>query len=124
MRKKILVPLLGFVLIGIMSGCSSPEGPSGTSPDVQNPPANEVYAYDNFFRPERLTVSVGTRVTWTNKGAVVHTVTSGARGNPDGRFNSGDMRSGATFSYTFTAAGEYKYNCIYHTGMDGTIVVQ
>ena len=124
MAKRILILILGFILIGIMFGCSSPEGPSGTSPNVQDPPANEVYAYDNFFRPQSLTVSVGTRVTWTNKGASAHTVTSGTRGNPDGRFNSGDMRSGATFSYTFTMAGQYTYHCIYHPGMDGTIVVQ
>ena len=124
MNRKLLFVILGLALVALFSSCSSPGGTPSPSPGEENPPANTVYAYDSFFKPTSLTVSVGTAVTWVNKGAVVHTVTSGVRNNPDGKFNSGDMRSGASFAFTFQAAGEYKYYCIYHTGMDGTIIVQ
>src|SRR5262245_3233657 len=50
------------------------------------------WAYD----PPTLTVNVGDKVTWQNNGEDVHTVTS-----DDGSFDSGDMKHGASWSYTF-----------------------
>ncbi|MBI2906851.1 MAG: cupredoxin domain-containing protein [Chloroflexi bacterium] len=76
---------------------------------------------DNRMEPQNLTVTVGTRVTWTNNGALPHTVTSDT-----GLFNSGTLTAGQTFSYTFNAAGAFPYNCNFHRagGMVGTITVQ
>jgi plastocyanin len=34
------------------------------------------------------------------------------------------MRNGAAFEFTFTNSGTFDYHCIYHLGMDGTIVVR
>jgi plastocyanin len=74
---------------------------------------------DNFvFEPAELTVKVGTTVTWTNRDDIPHVVVSA------GKFRSKTMDTDDTFSFTFTAAGEYKYFCALHPHMTGTIKVE
>jgi plastocyanin len=70
------------------------------------------------FSPKSLTVTAGTTVTWTNKEAITHTVTSDAV-----LFDSGDLTNGQTYQYTFSTVGTFAYHCKYHSGMTGTIVV-
>ena len=73
----------------------------------------------NFaFSPQSLTVKVGTKVTWTNKDSLTHTVTA------DGGAFSQTVPPGSTFSFTFTKAGTYSYHCAIHTSMTATIIVQ
>src|SRR5207244_3707353 len=93
--------LTGFADVTIVEGASShyPGGP--------------------FFSPANLTVKVGKTVTWVNKDTVTHTVTS----DGSSLFDSGFMPTGATFQFTFTAAGTYPYYCTVHPYMKGTIVV-
>jgi plastocyanin len=74
---------------------------------------------DNFaFEPAQLTVKVGTTVTWTNRDDIPHTVVSA------GKFRSKTMDTDGTFSFTFTAAGDYKYFCSLHPHMTGMIKVE
>ena len=74
---------------------------------------------DNFtFEPAQLTVKVGTTVTWTNRDDIPHTVVAA------GKFRSKTMDTDGTFSFTFTAAGDYKYFCSLHPHMTGTIKVE
>jgi plastocyanin len=74
---------------------------------------------DNFtFAPAELTVKVGTIVTWTNHDDIPHTVVSA------GKFRSKTMDTDDKFSFTFTAAGDYKYFCSLHPHMTGTIKVE
>jgi plastocyanin len=74
---------------------------------------------DNFtFAPAELTVKVGTTVTWTNHDDIPHTVVSA------GKFRSKTLDTDDSFSFTFTAAGEYKYFCSLHPHMTGTIKVE
>jgi len=80
---------------------------------------NEIYMNNSVFEPSSITVSKGTTITWTNKESMIHTVTSDSL-----FFNSGDMNKNITFSYTFNTAGTYKYRCIYHSNMKGTVTVQ
>jgi plastocyanin len=74
---------------------------------------------DFAFNPAELTVQPGTVVTWTNGDGETHTVES-----EDGTFSSGDVDSGATFSFTFNEPGTFPYICSIHTSMHGTIVVE
>ncbi len=77
---------------------------------------------DFFYRADRARIDPGDSVTWTNRGGVLHTVTS-SRGAPEG-FNSGDVDSGQTFTRPFPKAGTYKYVCTLHPGlMDGVVQV-
>jgi plastocyanin len=74
---------------------------------------------DNFtFTPAALTVKVGTTVTWTNHDDIPHTVVSA------GKFRSKTLDTDDSFSFTFTAAGEYKYFCSLHPHMSGVIKVE
>ncbi len=66
-----------------------------------------------------LTVPVGTTVTWTNDDSTMHTVTS-----VDGLFDSGFLREGQAWSYTFTEPGEYEYLCAPHPWMRARVVVE
>src|ERR1700740_1007305 len=83
-------------------------------------PAEELKTtIDNFtFSPAELKVKVGDTVTWTNHDDIPHTVVSA------GKFRSKAMDTDGTFSFTFTAAGEYKYFCSLHPHMTGTIKVE
>ena len=73
----------------------------------------------SVFAPGTLTVAAGDTVTWRNSDDAPHTVT-----DENGAFDSGNMDTGATFSFTFTELGTYEYRCDYHSEMQATIVVQ
>jgi plastocyanin len=74
---------------------------------------------DNFtFAPQELTLKVGDSVTWTNHDDIPHTIVSA------GKFRSKTLDTDGTFSFTFTAAGDYKYFCSLHPHMTGMIKVE
>jgi plastocyanin len=103
------------------------------------------------FMPAKVTVAVGTPVTWTWKGTEPHSVTflkpgqtlpdpgsdpslfapdptAGPAGPYDGTtfLNSGLQPLGAAanpFTVSFAKAGTYQYNCVIHPQMVGTIDV-
>lgn len=74
---------------------------------------------DNFtFEPALLTVKVGTTITWKNRDDIPHTVVSA------GKFRSKTLDTDDSYSFTFVAAGDYKYFCSLHPHMTGTIKVE
>jgi plastocyanin len=74
---------------------------------------------DNFtFEPAQLTVKIGTTVTWKNRDDIPHTIVSA------GKFRSKPLDTDDSFSFTFTAAGDYKYFCSLHPHMTGIIKVE
>jgi plastocyanin len=79
---------------------------------------SRVKIVDFAFRPGTLTIAKGTRVRWTNKGAVTHTSTSNK-----GVWDSGSIAPGDTFSRVFKKAGTFKYHCTLHPTMTAKIVV-
>jgi len=123
MKNKIYMVVLAITLIVFAVSCKSSSEVMGTNPGGNNG-SNEVSVRDSSFSPGSLTIPVGTTVTWRHTGSMVHTVTSGTRGNPSGLFNSGDMNNGDTFQFTFSSTGTFPYYCTYHNGMNGTIIVQ
>ncbi len=83
----------------------------------------KVMVVDSQFIEKEITVSVGTTVIWKMDASLPHTVTA-----DDGSFDSGTLRDGDTFSYTFEAAGTFPYYCQFHggpggSGMAGTVTV-
>jgi len=122
---------LFLTLIALLTtsvGCSKKNdyntSPSKTTGGTEG--ASEVFITGSSFSPATLTVAVNTSVTWTNKDGVAHTVTSDST-----MFDSGNLAAYdsynytyATYSYTFTTKGTFKYHCNYHALMKGTIVVQ
>ena len=73
---------------------------------------------DNLFAPANLTVPVGSTVTFTNTGKAPHTATAA-----DKSFDSKIVPPGAKWSTTFTKIGTFKYVCIIHPGMAGSVTV-
>jgi plastocyanin len=74
---------------------------------------------DNFtFAPNELKVKVGDTITWTNHDDIPHTVVSA------GKFRSKTLDTDNSFSFTFAAAGDYKYFCSLHPHMTGMIKVE
>ena len=87
--------------------------------DTAEPRTAEV-KIDNFsFGPVLLTVAPGTKVTWTNRDDIPHTVVA-----DDKTFKSRALDTDETFSYTFDTAGTYPYFCSIHPHMTGTVVVK
>lgn len=68
----------------------------------------------NFrYLPQQRIIAAGDTVRWTFAGEP-HTVTSGAPGAADGRFDSGIVEAGATFSLRFDTPGSFPYFCEIH----------
>jgi plastocyanin len=87
-------------------------------------PSDAVVEVRTFqFRDKAIEIPVGTRVVWTNQDQIEHTVTSGAPDSTNGVFNAKLAGPGATFSFTFTKAGTYRYFCDRHHFMRGEIRV-
>lgn len=90
--------------------------PATTPPPATSTPV-EIRGF--AFGPADITVAHGTSVTWTNKDASAHTVTS-----DDGTsFNSGRLAQGQPFTHAFATAGTFAYHCAYHPEMTGTVTV-
>lgn len=82
-----------------------------------------IHMRNNTFVPQELTVLPGTGITWINDDSGVHTVKT--IGNATGMFNSGDLISGAQWSYTFgQRQGRYEFACSYHPEMKGAIIIK
>jgi plastocyanin len=119
-RKKIFVRLF---LIGFLLICSIATLPTQISrTEVSAQAKNEISVSNSKFEPKKLTVPVGTTVTWSNTEGV-HTVKSDTDA-----FVSKTLSAGDKFSYEFTKPGTYPYHCTFHGssdghGMAGTIVV-
>jgi plastocyanin len=75
---------------------------------------------DDRFEPTRIEVPAGTTVVWENHGADWHSVAAF-----DGSFESAQLATGESFSYTFTTPGEYPFICKHHgrQGMIGRVIV-
>jgi plastocyanin len=121
--------LIGFTLLLTLLSISNSCTKSSTynTPSVSNPGskggsgpgANEVWIQGMAFDPSTITVAVNTTVTWTNKDAIGHTVTSDT-----GVFDSvGTISTNGTFSYMFATAGTFTYHCKVHPTMTGTVIV-
>ena len=80
----------------------------------------------NFaFTPRAVNCNLGDHVVWVWRSGT-HTVTSGDSSGPtpDGRFNSGLLGSGSSFSWKSDASGHATYYCEPHApGMAGRVIV-
>ncbi|HJU65255.1 MAG TPA: plastocyanin/azurin family copper-binding protein [Gemmatimonadaceae bacterium] len=130
------VPLTVLVIAGAgmslgLYGCISERG-GVTGPvaggecrvPVTSPAVGTVLvAVQNFtFLPGDLRVKRGTTVTWVNcepAGIDPHSTTSDV-----GRWDSGTVSPGNTFSVTFDESGTFTYHCVPHPFMRATVIVE
>jgi plastocyanin len=91
-----------------------PDAHPADTPPVRG--VTTVDAKDLKFQPPAIEVTPGTEVTWRFvDGAVPH--------NVKGQGFSSPTQSRGTWSHRFTRAGEYRYHCDLHAGMEGRVVV-
>jgi plastocyanin len=110
-RRSLLLLVLTFTLAACSS--ASKANPADARP-VRG--VTTVVAKKLKFQPPAIEVPPGTEVTWRfDDGSVPHNVKG------DG-FASRTQERG-TFSHRFTKAGEYRYRCTLHAGMEGRVVV-
>ena len=87
------------------------------------------------FAPETVSIRAGDAVLWRNQTAFTHSVIFDPQKATDAvdiilpqgvePFASGDIPPGETFAHKFTVAGNYRYVCAHHEGvnMHGNIIV-
>lgn len=128
-KSKLLFGItLLFGLLAVSNSCSKSSAyntPSGNNTGNNTggtggtvPGANEVWIQNMTFNPTTISVMAGTKITWTNKDAIGHTVTSDT-----GLFDSGTVAANGTYQYTFSAAGTFAYHCKIHPSMTATVTV-
>ena len=118
--RILIAPATLFICLFINS-CMNTNNPMNSptmNPTTGTQGANDVYIQNIAFSPAVLTVSAGTTVTWTNKDAMTHTVTSDST-----LFNSGNIVVNGVYSYTFTTVGTYSYHCSIHPSMTAKVIV-
>jgi len=114
MQTKIRSTLIATVL-GVALATATASASPGRADD-----APHAVTIDNFtFNPQRLTVTAGSTVTWTNKDDIPHAIASS-----NALFRSGAFDTDGNYSFTFTTPGTYQYFCYLHPHMTGTIVVE
>lgn len=115
----LLIAIMAFSVSCSKSSMANMTGTGGTggNPGTTQGP-NDVFIQGMAFSPSTITVTAGTAVTWTNKDAVTHNVTSSPA-----LFSSGSLVTGATYSFTFSTPGTYSYKCTIHPSMTGTVIV-
>jgi plastocyanin len=73
----------------------------------------------NFaFKPAKLTVKAGTRVTFVNHDSTAHTATA-----DHGGFGTGTIDPSHSGTVRLAKPGTYPYHCLFHAFMTGTITV-
>lgn len=122
-RMRIAGIALIFAIFTMLNSCtksamSNMTGTGGDTGGTKGPGTSEVFIQGMAFNPATITVAANTTITWTNKDAVVHTVTS-----DKGLFDSGIIGTNETASITFTTAGTYPYHCTTHPSMKATVQV-
>lgn len=86
----------------------------GTAPTALAANEEHITIRDSVFMPAVVRIKPGTTVVWRDEGRNPHTVTA-----EDGSFDSGYLKRGQTFRYTFDKPGRYAYFCQPHGGRGG-----
>ncbi|GAC1521092.1 MAG: hypothetical protein NVS2B16_28500 [Chloroflexota bacterium] len=72
------------------------------------------------YKPKTITVHLGQRIVFSNVSNAYHTVTAD-KGNV---FDSHNIATGKSWSFTAKHVGVFTYHCIYHPLMHGKIVIK
>ncbi len=84
------------------------------------PPPQKVFVSTFAAKPDKLTVPVGTKVTWVNYDEISHDISFDDK--PGSRIWTNPWL-GAEHERSFDQPGEYHYRCSVHKDVNGTIVV-
>ena len=129
MKIKLSLITLFSIITLLLAACGSApvaaNQPAGQQPAASTQSSGQQPASGNTvevkiagfaFSPAELPVKVGTTVKWTNEDSAPHTVAGSGWG-------SDTLNKGQSFSYTFTSAGTFAYQCGVHPNMKATVTV-
>ena len=113
-RRLVIVAILGLAVAGPF-----PAIRAEAAEERPGPRRHTVTIDATSYSPKTLTVHVGDTIVWVNKDLFPHTVTA-----KTGRFDSGDIATGKSWTYTVKADGLFAYFCTYHPTMKGTLRIR
>jgi plastocyanin len=104
-RRFVVAGMVVFLLLG----GAAPAGAASFRVSITN----------GGFRPSTVTVKTGDSVTWTNASTKNHQVVSNS-----GAFASPVLAPRKSYTFTFRAAGRYRYHDGLHPALKGVVIVQ
>jgi len=117
-----MVMLVVGLTLGAMSAAATARGnharPASQQRSSSKVTTKRIRIVDFAFSPTHVTISKGTRVKWANTGAIGHASTSN-----NGKWDSGTIAPGGSFSRVFKKVGTFKYHCTIHPSMKGKVTV-
>lgn len=129
--RKLRLAAAATALVLSIAACGSSSAPktsrpaAGTSTSTAQassaPQSGEAkvairnYGYD----PDTITVTPGTRITFTNYDQTAHTATS-----TSSEFDTGTIAPGHSATVVVKKPGTYPYACLFHAFMRGTVIVR
>jgi plastocyanin len=116
-RRRVGLAFVTAIAVLSFVGLRAAAGESATEATASG--GTTVGIVDFSFRPTPLTVSAGTKVTFSNRSGITHTATANGGG-----FDTGRIEPGTTASVTFKRPGTYSFHCSIHPFMHGKIVVK
>jgi len=114
-RRSVFIGLM-LVSIGLLISCK-------TTPPLATPSAPGISVGIEDDQCPSIEVQVGQQVTWTNQGTGEHIV-SDMTVERMSQFDSGVLKPGDDFSFTFSQPGRYNYQCSVDEVLTGTITVE
>ncbi|MGI8558680.1 MAG: cupredoxin domain-containing protein [Solirubrobacteraceae bacterium] len=119
-RPTILIAPLVAAIIVAAAGLALRTGTPNAGPAKVVAAGPAAVAIKNYlFAPAKLTVKVGTRVTFTNSDSTPHTATADAGGT----FDTGSIATGQAKPVSFNKSGTFTYHCAFHAFMTGVVTV-
>lgn len=121
--RSLLLPTATTIVVGVLALTLSTQAATPTASSAQpvsRRARHVTVAIRNYdFAPKSLTVTVGTRVTWTNHDATAHTATADGSG-----FDTGTVAPEASRTIDFKHPGTFTYHCAFHAFMTATVTVK
>ena len=128
MKTSFRLSLVALVAVLALGGCGKDDKKDS---DAKPPPSSAqgsvplsgeapVHIVNFEFKPPKVVVKPGTKVTWTNDDTTIHDIKdTSPLATPQGK----DMSKGDTFSITYAQPGSYSYICGIHQYMTGSVEV-
>lgn len=115
--RAAVAALAAAALLGL-TACSGAAKPEVVPSDDSVEPAVVVTVVDNRYEPAHVEIEVGQAVRWEFRGSMEHDVVAA-----DGSFVS-ELATLHDYTFVFTEAGEWEYDCSIHPEMRGSVAVR
>ena len=119
-RIILLMTVAALVVVGTLFAVSASGAHKHPTAKAQKHPTRTISIQDVSFKPARITVKRGTKVTWINRDSIAHTVTA----NKKNSFDSRRRGPGRRYTHTFKSTGKKRYHCEIHPDMRASVVVK